>query len=57
MKKKKLGRGPKGPPCLPQELEQGGHRPPAVIVLNKTNTFFNPIFWSLKKIRYQIQKY
>ena len=21
-------RGPKGPPCPPQELEQGGHRPP-----------------------------
>ena len=24
----KKGRGPKGPPCPPQELEQGGHRPP-----------------------------
>ena len=24
----KKNRGPLGPPCRPQELEQGGHRPP-----------------------------
>ena len=26
--KRQKDRGPEGPPCPPQELEQGGHRPP-----------------------------